>query len=698
MLGAEFKKLMHNITFCVFLCILLLAGILSPVLKGTDENLSAVYQAYQHMSAEEALADIEYQLRLTDIRQTLDIAAQLPADVAQIFLDSLTDEYGMTQEQLAALAESVDGVEFDSTALETVQTHAERVINYPAYLESIQTQEQTIADSILYRDNPYALTLARKTAEEYADLLGTTLPFADPTGVKTALGTWIDDVIGCAIVCLAAMFAFMQERQEGMMPLLFSTKRGRWATYGAKMAVIAILGAVSCILFALFRVIIAGDLGDLSRPAQAIPAFYTSPYPLSVGTLLLLSLVRQIAATVFVGFLMGLLCITLERSIALGAAALIAGTQVLCWQMIDSTSVLQPAKYLSIPALFSSETLLGNAVYVKLLGTPVRFVLTSLALLVLGSAALIWMGSRFYSHSHKALSIPSRSRRTRNKKHLPSLFRMELERLMLHQKAALLLMLVVALQPGFYDSFHSGITTNELRYLSAMKSVEGAYTAEKHQMLLDQQQELNEQLAQTTDPLFSDELSQRLAALDRVLAQADYLSGRAENVSFVYETGYAVLFGSRQIGMRYQPALIALILCLMLPGIFTQEKETGMDRLVQTTPRTLQLKRSRWKIVFLLSALVFAVCWFPALAFVRNYFYLSCWTAPAVSLQMFSEFPGWVPIWCAVAGLWLIRLLMALSYGFLAGIVAAKTGKYIPSVLLSIFIIGITLLAATQAL
>lgn len=201
--------------------------------------------------------------------------------------------------------------------------------------------------------DPYALSLARKTEEEYADLEDLALPLADPTGVEILLGTWIDDALLCAITALTAMYCFLQERQEGMIPLLFSTKRGRKSTYLAKLTLIALLSVISCILFALFRMIYTGNLGDLTRPVQTIPAFYTSPYRISVGTMLLLNLLQRMAATVFTGIAMILLCVTLERSLALGAAALLVLIEVLCWKLIDSASILQPLKYLSVPALFS---------------------------------------------------------------------------------------------------------------------------------------------------------------------------------------------------------------------------------------------------------------------------------------------------------------------------------------------------------
>lgn len=90
----------------------------------------------------------------------------------------------------------------------------------------------------------------------------------------------------------------------------------------AKIAIIAGIVTASCMLLFLFRFFYAGDLGDLSRPVQTIPAFYTSPYRISVGTMLVLNLMQRIAASIFVGIFMSLLCVTLERSLALGAAAL----------------------------------------------------------------------------------------------------------------------------------------------------------------------------------------------------------------------------------------------------------------------------------------------------------------------------------------------------------------------------------------
>ena len=695
MIYAEWKKLLHNGAFRIFLCLFLIAGALSPLFTGLDRTIPQVYNAYDGMTIEEVLADIEQRQRNLEIISTLELNAMLPPEIAESLLESLVDQYGLTMEEMEAIDPQAqlrftEDAWSESQLLNTVKAQADRVTSYPAYLQSIKEQEQTIQNSILYRNNPYALALARKTAQAYADLDGLNLPLADPTGVEIVLGTWIDDAIPCAIAVLTAMYCFLQERQEGMIPLLFSTKRGRKATFRAKMAIVASLALISCVLLFVIRLFYAGNPGDLTRPVQTVPAYFTSPYAISVGTMLALNLMQRIAATIFVGICMSLLCVTLERSLALGAAALLTLVQVLCWRLIDSSSVFAPLKYMSVPALFSGETMIGNAVFVKLLGSPVNFVCTSIFVLI-GIGGILTMLAGFrYANSHKTIALPVRSGKLRHRKILPGIFRLELTKLLWHQKAALLLLLVVALQPRFYDSFHARLNSDELRYLAAIKTVEGAYTTEKQASLESQRDDLNDQLMMTTDPLMQDELNARLNALEQAIALGNYLSTREETVSFVYETGFEAMFGIRPVGANYQNPLIAIALCLMLPSLFTLDKETGIHSLIQTTVGTKKLRRTKYRIAFLLSTLVFLICWLPLAVFIVKAFDLSQWTAPLVSIQAFSQYPGWVPIWLTVVGLWLYRYAVTCTACFIVCKTGEKIGKYIPTVLLS----GILLLAA----
>lgn len=700
MVHAELKKLLHSGSFRIFLCIFLLVGILKPLTQkysiDNSGNLSSdysdTYQAYEGFTAEEVIADTEEQIRLLEICQGFEVLPQLPPEIAEVYLSSMIDQYGLYEEEMAkldldTLLRFTDSAYREIAVLTTVKDHAERVSGYSKYLESIQVQVETIRNSILYKNNPYALSLAEKTAAEYALLLGNTIPLTDPIGVQIALGTWVDDAILCAIICLTALFAFAQERQEGMTSLLFSTKHGQTGTYFAKLILIAGFGILSSILLTAYRLVIAGDLGDLTRPVQTIPAYYTSPYSMSVGQLLLLSFLQRTASILLVGLIMSLLCTLLDRSLALGTAALIAGVQIVFWMLIDGNSVFQLLKYLSIPALFSDKTLLGNAVYIKLLDYPVHFLWGYLVLTGLGGCILIFLGCNVYRRTQKAISIPSRNRKVRIQKQIPSLFTLECKKLLIHQKAILLLILVIALQPSFYDSFHSSLNINELRYLSVMEEVEGTYTPEKHKALLTEQSKLIA-LQASADQLMGNELDQRLSAVNRVLQLSDYLASREEPVAYVYEGGIEALLGIRPIGVAYQFPLLALALCLILPGLFTLEQESGVHHLIQTTEGTRRLKRAKWKIAFLLTFMLFLICWIPSVVFIFKTFELSGLAAPVISLQSLSNLPGWIPIWLLISVVWLWRLLSALMTTLLIGFVSNKIGKYIPAVLTSCVLLG----------
>ena len=708
MVLAELKKLMHNRPFRFFLCFFLLAGVFSPLSQkyridetgNMPSDYSHGYQAYQIFAVEEVITDTEQQIQLLEICQSFEILAQLPPEIADIQLGSMVDQYGLSEEKMAkldidTLLRFTDSTFREITLLTAIKKHAEQIVRYPTYLESIQTQVDTISNSVLYKNNPYALSLAEMTAAEYAPLLGNTIPLADPTGAQIALGTWVDDAVLCAIICMAALFAFAQERQEGMTVLLFSTKHGQTGTYFAKLILIAGVGILSSVLLTVFRLLIAGDLGDLSRPLQTIPAYYTSPYSISVGQLLAWSFLQRTTAAVLVGLVTSLLCIVLDRSLALGAAALIAGVQILCWMFVDSNSVFQFLKYLSIPALFSDETLLGNAVYIKLLGSPVRFLWGYLILTGLGGCILTLIGCQAYRSTQRTLSIRRKNWKTCIHKQIPCLFMLELKKLLIHQKAIVLLILVIALQPSFYKTFNAGLNIHELRYLSVLAEVEGEYNPEKHERLRLKQAELLE-LQSSAGEAMSNELNQRLAAVNRVLQLSDYLASREEPVSYVYEGGIKALLGLRPFGSNYQFPLLALTLCLILPSLFTLEQESRMNHLLQTTEGKRKLKQIKWKIATLLTLGLFLTCWLPSAIYIFKTFELSGWTAPAISLLSLSTLPGWIPIWVPIVVVWLQRLLGALLTAVLVGFASEKIGKYIPAVLLSCVVLGTMTLLLTS--
>lgn len=151
------------------------------------------------------------------------------------------------------------------------------------------------------------------------------------------------------------------------------------------------------------------------------------------------------------------------------------------------------------------------------------------------------------------------------------------------------------------------------------------------------------------------------------------------------------MLGLRPVGPRYQNWMIVIALSLMLPGMFTLDKEKGIHGLLRTTEGIRNLRKTKWRIAMILSSMVFLIVWLPEVWFICKAFDLSQWTAPLVSIQAFSQHPGWLPIWLEVVGLWLYRYAVAMITCAIVCKSGEKTGKYIPSVLISGLILGVIL-------
>ena len=100
--------------------------------------------------------------------------------------------------------------------------------NYPAYLESIQTNaENMTAVSIWGGTDTFSYRNIQKTPSAYTALAGTTLVLDTSLGVEDLLSSPLTDFLAVLLLFFCVCRIFLRDREQGILPLLYATPNGR---------------------------------------------------------------------------------------------------------------------------------------------------------------------------------------------------------------------------------------------------------------------------------------------------------------------------------------------------------------------------------------------------------------------------------------------------------------------------------------
>ena len=185
--------------------------------------------------------------------------------------------------------------------------------NYPAYLESIQTNaENMTAVSIWGGTDTFSYRNIQKTPSAYTALAGTTLVLDTSLGVEDLLSSPLTDFLAVLLLFFCVCRIFLRDREQGILPLLYATPNGRLRLMSCKLG-IAVLCAIGLILLFYGEIALIScnlyGLGDLSRPIQCIYGYETCNLPVSVGTYISIYLLFKMAAYAVFAVLFGFFCI-----------------------------------------------------------------------------------------------------------------------------------------------------------------------------------------------------------------------------------------------------------------------------------------------------------------------------------------------------------------------------------------------------
>ena len=503
-----------------------------------------------------------------------------------------------------------------------------------------------------------------KTAAVYAGMGDVAIRYAPQKGLFTALDYPFTDLILLAAMLLLASLLLRHERDSGMLHLVRSMPGGRLHTALAKLGALAV--SLLAVLLLLYGVNLAYcgltfGLGPLSRSIQSVPALMRCTMQITVGQYLVLFLLAKWAGAFVMGLWVMLAALWARRAFAGWCAALaLPAAQWLIRQAIPATSRLNVIKYANLASILRTNELLGNYRNLYWFDSPVSLPLVEwlavilYGILLAGGFCLLFCRGRL-----AAAPAFAGLRRKAAKTRATTVLRQESCKLFVLCGAAAVLVAFAGYQTFQTVTAESYIDAQEIYYAYYMKQLDGPYTEETRQKLLEMNGEFEPirrldaalQSGQITEESYQAQmgayygLQQKMGVFQRIqYGNLSYLKEHPK-AQLVYESGWEKLFGFSGEGDLQDTLIAGLVSCVCFAGLFAFEHRGGMKRVGMATPLGRRYTLSRKLAVGALGAAL--ICLFtclPRFVVVLRDYGLCRPFAPAMSLADYVAIPAGVSL------------------------------------------------------
>ncbi len=521
------------------------------------------------------------------------------------------------------------------------------------------------------------------------------------------------------MLILVGSVVFTQEKQTGFLPVLRTARRGRARTAAVKIAVTVGVSALFTLLFAGTAFAAFGLRVGFSSPynaLQALPAFTYSPYRITVGTYMILTvLVRMLAAAVFSVLVLVLSNLLRHPVLSYPAGLALFGVNLLL-SRLDAAYAAAHCNLVSAAAVNSLfERYRALDLFGAAAGTvPVTLVL--LAVLLLGGAAaavlLHALGGTerrvgfldpavsavmtAWARLRAAAARQRRGTRRTERTYSLSLFRAETFKTLVSSRFLVLLLALLA-SKGWYSARQNEAKPSyaDAVYKEYMTVLEGPLTEEKSAWIAAERARIDG-ILEIKDAMqeayareevgyeeYRDYLTEygdaeaRSAVLSPVERHAAYLAARGDGW-FVYDAGWRRLFSGDADLFLYTAVL--LLLTGTFAGEYVSRASAGsFAQILRVTKRgrreTFRAKLvSGGTIAVLLAAFSCAVD-FTVIA--RNYD-LPAAGAPLASISLFGEYAGSLSLTGYAAVYVILRVLGALIMAMLVCALSELLSRHLP--------------------
>ena len=502
------------------------------------------------------------------------------------------------------------------TGYKTLLSEISRAGSYNEYLEE---READYSKSRIFEEFRKSSKYDRKDAAKVMKILrrfqGSTIKIVPSRGWKLIFQFFQTDIAGFIILLAAAAVSFMKEKERGEYTFIRTMKKGRGSFIVDKVLALLLFTMEVVLLLYLENMLVAWKLyglGNLSACLQSVHGFIGT----GVAADLKQSTVLFLGLKLLIYFLMMLLILFLmtvcemPQKLYICLTAIIGGSGLAYWG-ISANSWLSILKYVNLIGFLHTGDMMAVYRNIGLYGFPVSYITVSIIFFVV-AGILLFAGTVFFFCDQKIIShakrhILSRGKRQR-KIRAYHLFYGETKKILYYQRVLLMIVIFAGVIWQNYTPVHSLYDDDsDVYYKEYVDQVSGAYTKTSAKKIKQWQEErlaLEKQIHDEKRKAPTKELKalvdigyskerKRTEGFQVLMNHLSYISGIPGGGLF-YERGYEQLTGYETAWK--QDARLALecvfMVILTVTGIYSREYETGMMRLLRTTPWGRQELRS----------------------------------------------------------------------------------------------------------
>lgn len=563
-------------------------------------------------------------------------------------------------------------LETDAGLVNDVFNQADYIHGYSDYVSSMTDRmNDMLSVSVFYKKGTFAYRNIVKTPQDFVPLKDIPLKLDTSWGIVRSTDFELTDVFILGIALLICIYLISVEKDRGLLLLVKSTQNGRGRVIVSKFCVLALSMGVVSLLFYGSDILIAKQvfgLGTLARYVQSIPDFRGCTVLMTVGQYLDAFLLSKIFVIVlFALIVFAVILLSSSSSFAYTLIITIVSLEWTAWKFIGTTSYINHLKFINIFSFLNVFNLFSTYQNLNILGQPVNIRLlffTVVPACLIALAVLCYISFLKLSFNEKTGIISRMIDRIRlSFSKLPghvSLFLHELYKLLISQKALLILALLLLFQYHAVTNFFVVRNQDQIIFQHYLLEIDGKLTDKTREYIANEQIKFDNEAnmeVQAADDLKNNRITQaeyngiinrgsimqeRTTAFGWITQQYSYLDAinkeKGIDAWFVDPMGYTRLFSLDGYGDDAANELLVtgtLIACLA--AAFAHENAIKSKKITITCREgrgraILQKYLSCYLIAVVMAVLVYGVQFYN----IFTGYHLTDWNAPVQSVMSFN--------------------------------------------------------------